>query len=167
MSMCVCVYTYVCFVLCVVCGMHIWSVQVCGSVHMYEEAIEGCWVPLSNTHCLISLKQDLSLNQKLIILAALTSQQALRDSPVSSSQCWGYRHVHPCLTFIWVLGIWTQVFMLALPVLLPTVPSSQPQVFFCFVFLSFRVFISGSTLWLLFGLSQLLVSAVLGYGAQE
>lgn len=51
-----------------------------------------------------------------------------QDPSVSSPfhQSWGYRHMGPHPAFTWVLGLWAQVLIFALQVLVPTEWSPQP-----------------------------------------
>lgn len=49
----------------------------------------------------IALRQDVSANRKLPVLARLTGHQALR---IGSSML-SYRHKQPCLSFMCMLGI--------------------------------------------------------------
>lgn len=80
-----------------------------------------------NTHTLLDvsrcifIKQDFSLNLKLIDWASLVGQLALRIclSPLPSKFL-GYRHMLPLLAFLWMLAVWIHILMPVLFIYLPT-----------------------------------------------
>lgn len=91
---------------------------VCVPVDIHAETREWCriWVSSSITlGLIIPMQQCLSLNLRFTMLCWLgwvVSQ--LLSSPF---QCWDCRHIQSCLVCIWMLGIWTQLLMLAQQVL--------------------------------------------------
>lgn len=89
---------YVCYAC--VSGRYMCVCVMCAPIHV--EARGRHQVSCSIALCLIPFRPSLSLNLELGWWPASPS------IPVPAPlQRWDYRHTWPCLTFLWVLGIWT------------------------------------------------------------
>lgn len=90
----------------------------------HAEARAECWVCSSTTLHDVGLRQGLSLNQQLGVLARLSDHQAHLSLPLKG-------RVTGTCSSVWLfmlgLGIQTRVFLLTQQVLLPMVPPPQPR----------------------------------------
>lgn len=86
-----------------------WS---CCNTHACRHGGQRWTLGIFSNHSLFHwLTEAVSLTLRLIHLGWLTRKP--QASAVPLHQLWGYRCVPLCLVFTWMIGIWTQVFMLA------------------------------------------------------
>lgn len=130
--MCVCTYVNLHACECICVCVHVFVIYEHVDTSTMPRPEQDIRCPPLLFSVFTALRQYLLLNGKSAVWTSLASQWALTICLSPSSQWRGYRHKQSMRSFFrwWVLGIWTQVLMLAEWALL--LMELSPQSLFCF-----------------------------------